>query len=112
MGFNTPILVLNDALGQIGDNPEEFTEAVISMAKNREPTVESVGNHVNPVSSVGAAHADQLRILYSKGNRMVDLNQARFSLDEYDEQEKQRLRSKAEHVRDQMERLLEELDGA
>ena len=73
MGYNTTVLILNDALDQILKHPEQFAEGIYYAALGDGGTV-SVGNHANQVEVMPTAHADTPRLYHSHGNMMLDLS--------------------------------------
>lgn len=79
MGYNTQILILNDGLSAIENNPEEFTSGIIQAIKmgyprdGRDEFSVGVGNHANCVSVIPTAHADITRVLVSNGNWMWEI---------------------------------------
>lgn len=73
MGYNTALLILNDGLGDLRDNPKEFTEGVIQAIHEGKDKDVAVGHHCNVVRVMATAHADQPRLYYSHGNLMVEL---------------------------------------
>jgi len=56
MGFNTTVLILNDALDELKKHPEEFVKKLTLMAQSGEVGSFSVGNHANPVQVVSVEH--------------------------------------------------------
>lgn len=69
MGFNSTILILNDALDQIKDNPEQFTQAVVDLIlKGEQKETRPVGRHGNPVTLVSQNHADATSVVTVGGN--------------------------------------------
>jgi hypothetical protein len=74
MGYNTTILVLNDALDVLEDNPKEFVEGMVSAIQEGRTRSIPVGNHCNPVQVMHTAHADVPRLYFSQANFMTELN--------------------------------------
>lgn len=72
MGFNTTVLILNDAWHVIKENPEEFV-AGIGAKMNYGGTV-GVGNYANPVQVIESRHADEFRLYASHGNQITELS--------------------------------------
>ena len=65
MGFNTTVLVLNDALTEIENDPEFGKKLVAGIRKlgstggiHPGPVNVPVGNHANPVTVIETHHAD------------------------------------------------------
>lgn len=74
MGYNTTITILNDALSEIKDNPQEFVEKMTAaIARGREQEI-GVGNHANVARVMATAHADVSRLYYNHGNLTTDLS--------------------------------------
>lgn len=67
MGYNTSILILNDARDLIRSNPLQFTEKVLILMDTSggiEPGQSvSLGNHSNPISLITRSHADILNLV-------------------------------------------------
>jgi hypothetical protein len=75
MGYNTTILVLNDALDTIEGDPDfgkKLCDAIRSMGvmggRRRGPVNVPVGNHANPVTVIETHHADQTALIAVGGN--------------------------------------------
>lgn len=71
MGFNTTVLVLNDALHEIANDPkfgEKLVAAILHLQVIPGPLDVSVGNHVNAASAVETHHADGVAIVAVGGN--------------------------------------------
>lgn len=73
MGYNTQVLILNDALDRIEKNPEEFVqnlvEAIGRGSYSRDDRLDvSCGGHANAASVIPTQHADVYRVLVSHGN--------------------------------------------
>lgn len=61
MGYNTAVLVLNDALGCIEDDPDfgmNLARAIRYFNMKREPIDISSKNHVNAATVISCEHAD------------------------------------------------------
>lgn len=93
MGYNTTVLILNDAWGQIMDNPDEFVaklNPLISGGLHHELRRQhqglreigsggvdiSVGNHCNAATVICNEHADQTHVILVGGNYATDLGTA------------------------------------
>lgn len=79
MGWNTGIVVLNDALGDIKDDPLVFTEELVQAVRGavlpqRRRDIRA-GGHCNAASVVWSAHADNTGILAVGGNHATVLHQ-------------------------------------
>lgn len=72
MGYNTTVLILNDALDTLRDNAEEFVDGIIK--KMHDGGDISVGNHANPAHVMQTAHADVFRLYCTIGNSIVELS--------------------------------------
>lgn len=73
MGYNTQVLILNDALGNIEANPEEFVQRLVStIHRSVRGDVDhldvGVAGHANAATVIPTAHADFTRVLVSHGN--------------------------------------------
>lgn len=109
MGFNTTVLILNDAWDQIRKNPEEFVEGIYEKM-NYGGTV-GVGNHANPVQVIESRHADEFRLYASHGNQITELSP-------WSKETQETMRRFPDHVRsnisqarfflDQLEKVLDE----
>jgi hypothetical protein len=71
MGFNTTVLILNDAFSFIEDNPEQFVAGIRS--KMHEGGEFPVGNHCNAADVKPTMHADIPRVYVSHGNWLSEL---------------------------------------
>lgn len=74
MGYNTTVVVLNDALGAIERDPEfgkKLVAGIMEMAGRRpgdRPIDVSASNHCNAVSVIETHHADETAIVTVGGN--------------------------------------------
>ena len=72
MGYNTTILVLNDALDVIEKDPEfgkKLCDVIRKVGNGRNgPINVPVGNHANPVTVIETHHADQTALIAVGGN--------------------------------------------
>ena len=81
MGFNTTMIVLNDALHLIKDDPK-FGQKVYDAVNQRHgrecerPTDISVSGHCNAASVVESHHADGYRLILVGGNTAYVLGYA------------------------------------
>ena len=76
MGYNTTVLILNDALDTIENDPEfgkKLVAAILQCGGRGGPINVPVGNHANPVSVIESHHADQMRVVAVGGNTSVVL---------------------------------------
>lgn len=78
MGLNTGVVILNDALGQIKDHPEEFVQnlrvAIGEYNQNGGKSVDiRVGNHVNAAAVFHQSHADNTGVYALGGNHATRL---------------------------------------
>jgi hypothetical protein len=67
MGFNSTVLVLNDRLGEIERNPEEFVKEML-YAIQRSGVDKQEGFHPGQTTVMSCAHADTVTILAVGGN--------------------------------------------
>ena len=69
MGFNTTVLILNDALSQIKSDPEEFVKSLCRMAGSGKVTGDSpVDFHASQSGVIQTHHADSTAIILVGGN--------------------------------------------
>jgi len=70
MGYNTTVVVLNDALDQLEKDPDfgKKLAAGIRKAVFGKPVIVSVGNHANPVEVIETHHADMTSVVAVGGN--------------------------------------------
>lgn len=73
MGFNTTVLILNDAFDQIRKHPEEFVAGLDS--KMQDGGSFGVGCYANPVEVMPTQHADVFRLYCTHGNMIMELSQ-------------------------------------
>lgn len=81
MGYNTGLIVLNDALDQISKHPVEFvqklSEAVAFNMRGDKPIDISAGNHANAATVFHQSHADNVGVYAIGGNcasRFVEIH--------------------------------------
>ena len=105
MGFNTPVLILNDALEELKASPEEFVAKLCKEAdKLTYPNALgvqsiSVGNHCNPVQVLRKGHSSETRLLVSYGNLMLEISRPELeSLSDTDLKVYQKYLHKAQNV--------------
>lgn len=71
MGFNTTVVVINDALDQIGADPQfgaKLAAAIREHAGSRNRVDVSAGNHCNAAHVVETHHADRTALVSVGGN--------------------------------------------
>lgn len=72
MGYNTTVIVLNDALDQIAKDPEfgkKLADAITRVTGPRsEPVDVSAGNHCNAATVIETHHADNSALVLIGGN--------------------------------------------
>jgi hypothetical protein len=72
MGFNTTVIVLNDALHAIAEDPQfgkKLAAAVMSLGSGRKyDAVISAMNHVNAATAIESHHADAFSVVAIGGN--------------------------------------------
>jgi hypothetical protein len=75
MGYNTTLLVLNDGLGDIEQNPEQFVRNLVNAIKlhswhknNRVHNDFGVGSHANCCMIGSSEHSSGTSILFAGGN--------------------------------------------
>lgn len=97
MGYNTTVMILNDAFGQIENNPTEFVDKLrpfinsggITLADHRAVRPErdfgksdvsfGVGNHGNAASVIDVAHADATQVIMVGGNCATLLGESYYT---------------------------------
>lgn len=79
MGFNTTVLVLNDAVHQIENDPE-FGKNLASAIREVHGTADRIyvgaGGHVNAATVIETHHADSMVLVGLGGNRGIVLGHA------------------------------------
>lgn len=71
MGFNTTVVVLNDALEFIREDKEfgeNLVRAILTMPMSERPIHVPAGSHANAASVIESHHADMLEIISVGGN--------------------------------------------
>lgn len=68
MGFNSTVLVLNDRLGEIERNPEEFVKGMLNTISRIGCSDESGDFYVGQSTVMSCAHADTVTVLAVGGN--------------------------------------------
>lgn len=71
MGWNTTVVVLNDALGDIEKDPafgKNLVNAILRASSLRERVEVSAGSHANAAHVVESHHADQTAVVAVGGN--------------------------------------------
>jgi hypothetical protein len=85
MGFNTTVVVLNDALHDIENDPDfgkNLAKAVRGLAVRDGYQDVPALNHVNAATVIESHHADSLKAVLVGGNIGIDLGYAgHYSLD-------------------------------
>jgi hypothetical protein len=74
MGYNTTVLILNDALDVIQKNPQEFVDKLVSQIYSGKTGNVSVKGWCNPAYVICTAHADIPRVYFSHRNSLVELS--------------------------------------
>ncbi len=84
MGYNSGIIILNDALDQIEKNPLQFTQRVVQAIREQGGHLKpgkivdiAVGNHGNASGLFHMAHADEHTAYLIGGNTSRPLPEAR-----------------------------------
>ena len=78
MGYNTTILIINDALDTLEDNPKEFVKNMTQAIHAGRTQSIPVGNHCNPVQVMKTEHADVPRLYFSQANLITEFNSYEF----------------------------------
>jgi hypothetical protein len=86
MGYNTSVIILNDALGQLKED-REFRPRLadgISKLSIRRPQDVRIGQHVNACHVLETHHADQMLPILVGGNfgRVIESTYVRWSSEE------------------------------
>jgi len=71
MGFNTTVVVMNDAGDQIANDPtfgKKLAQAIRGMFGDRGPIDVSAGNHLNAATVIESHHADNTVLVAVGGN--------------------------------------------
>lgn len=78
MGFNTTVIVMNDAVDQIANDPDfgkKLAQAIMHLSVDRKPGDVSAGNHVNAATVIENHHADNTTLVAVGGNFATELLQ-------------------------------------
>lgn len=81
MGFNSTMVILNDALHQIKEDKEfgaKVYDAVTRMHGNKNPIDISAGFFTNAATVIESHHADMLKLIAVGGNYGQDLGYCGF----------------------------------
>jgi hypothetical protein len=73
MGYNTVVLVLNDASSAIENNAQDFASGVVRAMSNFKETTVSLGNHGNPVTVMPTFHANSTKFFCAGGNSIYEI---------------------------------------
>lgn len=76
MGYNSTVVVLNDALHIIGEDKEfgrKIEETVLRLSVDRKGIDISSGNHANVARVIETHHADEMHLISVGGNLGTDL---------------------------------------
>lgn len=77
MGWNTAVVILNDAIGEIESHPEEFVRNLLQAIGKNTISHKSedipVGNHANAAAVFHQAHADSTGVYAIGGNHASNL---------------------------------------
>lgn len=72
MGYNSTILIMNDAMVQIEKDPKSFWEnafeALMDRRIHNQPVDFSIGNHSNGGLAISNTHADCVQVIAVGGN--------------------------------------------
>jgi len=72
MGYQTVIMVLNDAMDKVKENKEQFADTVYNAYRIRgNSQTFSLGNHCNPIKIFDAKHADEPQLVMAYQNDFV-----------------------------------------
>jgi hypothetical protein len=76
MGYNTPVMILNDAYGQIAAHPDQFSQGIIDRLSNYAAVDAgrfSVGNHGGAVQVCQPVHSSSIEVIAFGGNMTVPI---------------------------------------
>ena len=76
MGYNSTLLILNDALHQIANDKEfgrKVADAISHLSVDRKPVDISSGGHCNAATAIETHHADSIKLIAVGGNCGQDL---------------------------------------
>jgi hypothetical protein len=76
MGFNTPVLLLNDAMHEIEDDPtfaKRLAQASATAYMHGKSVDVRAGGHMNAASVLPSAHADVVQVIAFGGNHATTL---------------------------------------
>lgn len=95
MGFNTGVLILNDALNGVQENPQQFANnfmrAFGKFQQTHAPADFAIGNHVNGGTVFHMAHADVTGVYAIGGNHTSKLSTAYNGGKHYKDEDKVKL---------------------
>lgn len=81
MGYNTTIVIMNDALREIRED-QNFGQKVadaVSLVSRGEPVDVSAGNHGNAATVIETHHADTMKLIAVGGNFGYDMGCVGFN---------------------------------
>lgn len=84
MGLNSTVLILNDGLGQLERNPDEFVTKLVNAINGNNPGYISVGNFANPVTFVETHHSSQTSVVAVGGNHASVLGHSSIGHHKYE----------------------------
>jgi hypothetical protein len=88
MGFNTTVVILNDALHDIEDDKDfgaKLVSAILSLSVKNGPVDVRAGNHCNAALVVETHHADMLVPVVVGGNWGTEIKDAAMYYENTDE---------------------------
>jgi hypothetical protein len=98
MGLNSAILLLNDALHDIENNPIEFTKKVVQAIQgsgfslSKKGVDIGVGSHGNAATLFHMAHADEHQVYLVGGNQAVPIERGCTYISGYEDPQKTNLK--------------------
>ena len=78
MGYLTPILIHNDDLDQIRENPQQLIDAIQKACNSFQPMDHGIGRSANAIESLSAEHADFDRVIIISGNTWIDVTRESY----------------------------------
>ncbi len=73
MGNLTTIIFHNDAFHDFKENKDETVDNILEAMQTRKYKTFGVGNHSNPMKSMGTSHADESRLYLQNGNTLFEI---------------------------------------
>lgn len=108
MGYMTPILILNDALENVKENPTQVVDNILKGMEMYDHSKEfSIGNHTNPMQVLRPHHANIPKMILSHGNQFMELGRGN-QVKNIDYRKK--MLERAKQILEEEERSIQELE--